>query len=78
MRPNLIKSEYADSINYADLFRMGGKRWMMMECGKSQTARIASVSVRENDTGRDCAEIRDNHGVLEARYDSGARFEGSR
>lgn len=69
---NLVKSEYADSIYYADLFRINKEIWMVMGYGKSDAARIASGGEKADDIGRDCIAIRNNSGTLEGRYDPGA------
>ncbi|MBD3611823.1 MAG: hypothetical protein HUJ13_05335 [Hydrogenovibrio crunogenus] len=69
---NLEKSYYADSIYYADLFRINNEIWMIMGYGKSDAARIASGKRSDDDIGRDCIAIRNNNGTLEGRYDPGA------
>lgn len=66
------KSEYADSIYYADLFRINNKIWMIMGYGKSEAARIASYNIIEDDISRDSTAIKVKDNILEARYDIGA------
>ena len=67
-----IKSEYADSIYYADLFRINDKVWMIMGYGKSNAARIASSNNRDNDLSRDATAIKVENNILKARVDFGA------
>lgn len=69
---DLKKSEYADSIYYADLFKINNKMWMIMGYGKSDAARIASNNDRACDLSRDCVAIREESGSLYGRYDPGA------
>ncbi|WWW10908.1 hypothetical protein V7P26_07785 [Arcobacter cryaerophilus gv. pseudocryaerophilus] len=66
------KSEYADSIYYADLFRINNKIWMIMGYGKSEVARIASNNIEEDDISRDSTAIKAKDNILEARFDIGA------
>lgn len=66
------KSEYADSIYYADLFRINNKIWMIMGYGKSEAARIASDNIDEDDISRDSTAIKVKDNILEARFDIGA------
>lgn len=67
-----IKSEYADSIYYADLFRINQKIWMIMGYGKSEAARIASNKNRDDDIARDATAIKVENNILKARLDFGA------
>ncbi|WP_425641216.1 hypothetical protein ACPUEK_14780 [Marinomonas gallaica] len=66
------KSEFADSIYYADLFRIDSKIWMIMGYGKSEAARIASDNDRGNDLSRDCVALKVSGKDLFGRYDPGA------
>ena len=66
------KSEYADSIYYADLSRINNKIWMIMGYGKSEAARIASNNIEEDDISRDSTAIKAKDNILEARFDIGA------
>lgn len=69
--PKFERSEYADSIYYADLFRIEDTVWMIMGYGKSDAARIASNKNRDCDLSRDCVAIRNEGGNLLGRYDPG-------
>lgn len=66
------KSEYLDSIYYADLFSIHGKVWMIMGCGKSAAARIASNKEEDADIARDGVAITEKNKQLFGRYDIGA------
>ncbi|MCW8879404.1 MAG: hypothetical protein OQJ89_06775 [Kangiellaceae bacterium] len=66
------KSEFADSIYYADLFRIEGKVWMIMGYGKSEAARLASEDDRACDLSRDCVALKVSDNELYGRYDPGA------
>lgn len=66
------KSEYADSIYYADLFRINNKVWMIMGYGKSEAARIASNNNSNDDISRDSTAIKVEDNILKARIDFGA------
>lgn len=66
------KSEYLDSIYYADLFRIYGKIWMIMGCGKSEAGRIASNKEIDADIARDGVAITGKDNKLFGRYDLGA------
>lgn len=65
------KSEFADSIYYADLFRIEGKIWMIMGYGKSEAARLASDDDRDCDLSRDCVALKVSDNELFGRYDPG-------
>jgi hypothetical protein len=65
------KSEYADSIYYADMFHIESLTWMIMGFGKSDAARLASSKERARDLSRDCVAIREVSGELQGRYDPG-------
>lgn len=67
------KSPHADTIYYADLFRIDGKIWMIMGTGKSDAARIASGNVNENDLGRDSIAVTLQDGLLVGRHDLGVQ-----
>ena len=70
----LVKSENADSIYYADLVRIHQKNWMILGCGKSTAAYIASG---KDDTSMlafdSVAIIRNDDHTLWGRFDAGAR-----
>lgn len=66
------KSEYLDSIYYADMFNIHGKVWMIMGCGKSTAARIASNKEENADIARDGVAITEKNKQLFGRYDIGA------
>lgn len=68
----LEMSKNADSIYYADLFKINNKIWMITGFGKSQAARTAINKNDKADLARDAvAIIRDNN-ILYGRYDPGA------
>lgn len=67
-----VRSEYADSIYYSDLFRIDEKIWLILGFGKSEAARIASGKERNNDLSRDCTAIKAEADNLFGRYDPGA------
>jgi len=69
---NFKKSEYLDSIYYADLFNIHGKVWMIMGCGKSTAARIASNKAADADIARDGVALIEKNKQLFGRYDLGA------
>jgi hypothetical protein len=69
--PTFEKSDYVDSIYYADLFRINKKIGMIMGYGKSEAARIATEKQEADDLSRDCVAIRNNNGILEGRFDPG-------
>lgn len=69
---NLDPSPTADSIYYADLFRIAGRCWMIMGSGKSDAARIASEKDRAADLARDSVALIRDGDVLHGRYDLGA------
>jgi hypothetical protein len=68
---NFKKSEYLDSIYYADLFKIEGKVWMIMGCGKSTAARIASNKEEDADIARDGVALIEKAKKLFGRYDVG-------
>ena len=68
----MYASEHAESIYYADLFRINGKVWALTGTGKSDAGRAATLSKQEDDLARDSvAFIRDGT-TLMGRYDPGA------
>lgn len=69
---NFVKSPYADSIYYADLFEINDKKWMIMGCGKSEAARLANDRDSTKDFSRDSAAIALEGNTLKARFDMGA------
>lgn len=68
-RPFTI-SPNAESIYYADLFRIKDKVWMITGSGKSRAARIASNNITENDIARDFVAITRDKNVLYGNYDA--------
>jgi hypothetical protein len=69
---HLKPSQYADSIYYADIFKLGSKVWMITGTGKSEAASIASNFSREADIARDSVGIIQNNNELYGLYDPGA------
>lgn len=69
---DFVKSEYLDSIYYADLFRINTKIWMIMGHGKSDAARIASSKIQDNDIARDGVAIKELDSQVYGRFDLGA------
>ncbi|MEW9900864.1 hypothetical protein ABWL39_19775 [Chitinivorax sp. PXF-14] len=69
---HLVLSEHADTIYYADLFRIEGQVWALTGVGKSDAGRAASGDDRENDLARDAVAFRRVGALLQARYDLGA------
>jgi|LauGreDrversion4_2_1035121.scaffolds.fasta_scaffold752443_2 hypothetical protein len=65
-------SEHADSIYYADLFRIDSKVFMLTGSGKSIAARIASHENPNDDLARDGVTIVNINGKINGRYDLGA------
>jgi hypothetical protein len=69
---HLEMSKNADSIYYADLFKINNKIWMITGFGKSQAAKIAVNKNDKSYIAQDAvAIIRDNN-ILYGCYDSGA------
>jgi hypothetical protein len=68
----LEKSEYLDSIYYADLFKICGKVWMIMGSGKSGAGRIASNLEKDSDLARDGVALIAKNNQLFGRFDLGA------
>ncbi|EOB2877147.1 hypothetical protein ACIL2K_004292, partial [Vibrio vulnificus] len=66
------KSKYADSIYYADMFKIEGKIWVILGYGKSEAARIASNKDSDCDLSRDCVALAVISGELYGRFDPGA------
>lgn len=65
-------SEHAESIYYADLFRINGKVWALTGTGKSDAGREATAKRPDDDLARDSvAFVRDGE-MLMGRYDPGA------
>jgi hypothetical protein len=53
-------SEHAESIYYADLFRINGKVWALTGTGKSDAGMAATAEKRDDDLARDSvAFVRD-------------------
>ena len=69
---HLMASQNADSIYYADLFKINDKIWMITGTGKSKAASIASHHNRADSIARDSVAIIKNSNVLYGRYDPGA------
>jgi hypothetical protein len=68
---NLMPSDAAENTYYADLFRIGGRNWMILGYGKSRAAQIASAEDREAMYGTDSIAILRRGDELWARYDLG-------
>ena len=69
---HLTASQHADSIYYADLFKINNKIWMIAGTGKSKAASIASDHNKEDSIARDSVAIIKKNNVLYGRYDPGA------
>jgi len=68
----LRASEHAESIYYADLFRINGKVWALTGAGKSDAGRAATAKNLDDDLARDSvAFVRDGEALM-GRYDLGA------
>ena len=69
---HLEASQNADSIYYADLFKICGKVWMITGCGKSKAARIAINYDNDADIARDSVAMIRYDKVLYGYHDLGA------
>ncbi len=65
-------SEHAESIYYADLFRINGKVWALTGTGKSDAGRAATAKKRDDDLARDSVAFVRDEARLMGRYDPGA------
>lgn len=65
-------SEHAESIYYADLFRINGKVWALTGTGKSDAGRAATAKRRDDDLARDSVAFVRDGAMLMGRYDPGA------
>lgn len=65
-------SEHAESIYYADLFRINGKVWALTGTGKSEAGRAATAKKRDDDLARDSVAFVRDGATLMGRYDPGA------
>ena len=65
-------SEHAESIYYADLFRINGKVWALTGTGKSDAGRAATAKRRDDDLARDSVAFVRDGAMLMVRYDPGA------
>ena len=65
-------SEHAESIYYADLFRINGKVWALTGTGKSDAGRAATAKKRDDDLARDSVAFVRDGAMLMGRYDPGA------
>ncbi len=72
MFSHLRASKHADSIYYADLFRINGKVWAITGAGKSDAGRAASGNRREDDLARDSVAFIRQGSTLVSRFDPGA------
>ena len=68
---HLEMSKNADSIYYADLFKINNKICMITGFGKSQAARIAINKNNEADIARDAVAIIRENNILYGCYDPG-------
>lgn len=65
-------SEHAESIYYADLFRINGKVWALTGSGKSDAGRAATATKPDDDLARDSVAFVRDGAMLMGRYDPGA------
>jgi hypothetical protein len=65
-------SEHAESIYYADLFRINGKVWALTGTGKSDAGMAATAKKRNDDLARDSVAFVRDEAMLMGRYDPGA------
>lgn len=65
-------SEHAESIYYADLFRINGKVWALTGTGKSDAGRAATANNCDDDLARDSVAFVRNESMLMGCYDPGA------
>lgn len=68
---NFKPSIHADSIYYADLFRINNKVWALTGCGKSDAGRIASNKIEADDLARDSVALTRVGDDLFGHYDLG-------
>jgi len=68
----MYASEHAESIYYADLFRINGKVWALTGTGKSDAGMAATAKKRDDDLARDSVAFVRDEAVLMGRYDPGA------
>ncbi len=69
---DLEPSPYADSIYYADLFKINNRVWMITGCGKSTAAMIATNYEKTADLARDGVAIIRNNNILYGCWDIGS------
>lgn len=72
MFAKLRASDHAESIYYADLFRINGKVWALTGTGKSDAGMAATARRREDDLARDSVAFLPENEMLMGRYDPGA------
>lgn len=72
MFATLRASDHAESIYYADLFRINGKVWALTGTGKSDAGMAATARKREDDLARDSVAFLPENEMLMGRYDPGA------
>lgn len=65
-------SEHAESIYYADLFRINGQVWALTGTGKSDAGKAASGNKRDDDLARDSVAFVREGTMLMGCYDLGA------
>lgn len=65
-------SEHAESIYYADLFRINGQVWALTGTGKSDAGKAATGNKRNDDLARDSVAFVREGAMLMGRYDLGA------
>jgi hypothetical protein len=72
MFAHMRASEHAESIYYADLFRINGKVWALTGTGKSAAGMAVTGGKREDDLARDSVGFVRDGALLRGRYDPGA------
>lgn len=65
------RSEYAENIHYADMFKINGRHWAILGHGKSRAAMVASNDDRAADLCRDSLAMFIQDGRLYGRFDPG-------
>lgn len=72
MFAKLRASDHAESIYYADLFRINGKVWALTGTGKSDAGMAATDRKRDDDLARDSVAFLPENEMLMGRNDPGA------
>jgi hypothetical protein len=68
----LIPSDTPESIYHADIFKINHNVWMIMGCGKTTAARLATGKVASLQLAEDAVAILRKNDSLFGRYDAGA------